>query len=76
MSKGASSWFPNVSTSREKSYWIFFALKICLSQKVKIIKEFGQALDVAQKPFKWWVGFNEDDLEIFRPKVQEILNFE
>ncbi len=46
-----------------------------LSQKVKIIKEIGQALNIVQKPFTW-VGFNEDDLEIFRPKVQEILNFE
>jgi len=24
----------------------------------------------------WWVGFNEGDLKIFRPKVREILNFE
>jgi hypothetical protein len=35
--------------------------------------KFGHALCIGT--ILLWVGFNEGDLKIFRPKVQEILNF-
>ncbi len=52
-------------------YWTNFSLKIHsnkrLEQNLDLLLVFLETLQ--------WVGFNESDSEILRPKVQEILNF-
>jgi hypothetical protein len=40
------------------------------------MRDFGSSLGIVGNPFVSRVRFNEDDLELFRPKVQEILSFE
>ncbi len=70
MSRGALSWFHNGLTygGQVIEYWIIFIEKLFKS-KLKIIGEFGCPLDIVDQ----WVRFNEGDLEIFRPKVWEIV---
>ncbi len=43
-----------------------------MKSKLKTIGEFEFTLDILKSPH--WVGFNEGNLEIFRPKVEEILS--
>jgi len=40
------------------------------------MREFQCALGIVGKPSVSRVRFNEGDLELFRPKVQDILSFE
>ncbi len=40
------------------------------------MRELGCTLAIVGKPFVTRVRFNEGDLELFRPKVREILSFE
>jgi len=44
------------------------------NSKLKIVGNLGTLLVLLKSPY--WVGFNEGDLEVFRLKSQERLNFE
>ncbi len=52
MSKGAPSWFYNVSTFNLccRSYWIINIFLLKIHSKLKIIGEFGHTLDIVGKP--------------------------
>jgi hypothetical protein len=54
--------------------WTILSLKIHLNQKNKLWKNLGVLLVLLGNLQQ--VGFNENDLEIFRHKVWKILNFE
>jgi hypothetical protein len=47
-------------------------LNVELKSKLKTIGEFEFTLDILKSPH--WVGFHGGNLEIFRPKVEEILS--
>jgi hypothetical protein len=53
------------------AYWTNFSLKIHSNKKLE--QNLDLLLIFLETP--QWVGFNESDSEILRPKVQEILNF-
>jgi len=57
MSKGAPSWFQNVSTyvgEKLFEYWTIFCIENSFKSKLKIIKEFDLTLDgIVGKP---WVS--------------------
>jgi hypothetical protein len=76
VSGGAPSWFHNILTYNGEviEYWTIFSIKIHFNQNSKLLSKLGTLLIVLESPR--WVGLNEDNLEIFRPKVREILNFE
>jgi hypothetical protein len=67
-SRGAPSWFHNVLTCGEKiiEYWTF-------NSKLKI-KNYLIALLVLLEGLQW-IGFNEGDLKISKPNLQEIYTF-
>jgi hypothetical protein len=75
MSKGVLSSFHNVSTydGQGIEYWTKFSMKIHFDWK-KIWGNLGMLLLFLVN--LQWVGINEGDLEIFRFKVWDILNFE
>jgi hypothetical protein len=52
VSRGASSWFDNVSTYNGEVIedWIIFSLKNAFKSKLKFIEEFGCALDIVERP--------------------------
>jgi hypothetical protein len=58
-----------------KNHWVSqFFTKNSFKSKLKTIGKLGVFLVLLESPH--WVGFNEGDLEIFRPNVDKILNFE
>ncbi len=52
-------------------YWTKFSLKMHSNENI----EQNSDLLLVFLETRQWVGFNESDSEILRPKVQEILNF-
>jgi hypothetical protein len=67
--------FCNVSTyiGEVIEYWTIFFWKIHINQNWTLHGNLGMVFVFPESP--QWVGFNEADLEIFRPKVWEIMKF-
>jgi hypothetical protein len=79
--ESALNWIHNVDEHTYNGevieYWIIFPLETHWSENKKIIGELGHAFGIVGKnPPSWWWWCGGFDLESFRPKVQEKLNFE